>query len=74
MYVDTDVDTDAVSNGFMGKINKLGNELKYFISGTDQKKEEAKNADHAKRELESAKRELELAKQELERVKRDKGN
>ncbi len=74
MYVDTDV----VSNGFMEKINKLGNDLKYFISGTDLKKEEAKNAEHAKRELESAKRELERAKQELERVKRDaklnKGN
>jgi ABC-type uncharacterized transport system involved in gliding motility auxiliary subunit len=74
MYVDTDV----VSKGFVGEINKLGNDLKYFISGTDPKKEEAKNTEHAKRRLESAKRELELAKQELERVKRDaklnKGN
>ncbi len=72
------VDTEAVSNGFMEKINKLGNDLKYFISGTDPKKEEAKNAEHAKRELERAEIELERAKRELERVERDaklnKGN
>ena len=74
MYVDTEV----ASKGFTEKINKLGNDLKYFISGTDPKKEKAKKAERAKRELERAERELERAKRELERAERDakraKGN
>jgi hypothetical protein len=32
------VDTEIASKGFIEKINKLGNDLKYFISGTDPKK------------------------------------
>jgi len=67
MYVDTEV----ASKGFTEKINKLGNELKYFISGTDPKKEEAKNAERAKRDLERAERDLERAKRELARAERD---
>ena len=57
MYVDTEV----ASKGFVEKINKLGNKLKYFISGTDPKKEEARTAAKAKRELERAEREAKRA-------------
>ncbi|WP_299121063.1 hypothetical protein [uncultured Winogradskyella sp.] len=74
MYVDTEV----ASKGFVEKINKLGNELKYFISGTDPKKEEAKKAERAKRDLERAERELAKAKRELAKAEREakraKGN
>ncbi|WP_400075918.1 hypothetical protein [Winogradskyella sp. R77965] len=67
MYVDTEV----ASKGFTEKINKLGNDLKYFISGTDPKKEEAKKAERAKRDIERAERELERAKRELERAEHE---
>jgi len=67
MYVDTEVE----SSGFVEKINTLGNDLKYFISGTDAKKEEAKKAERAKQELERAERELERAKRELESAERE---
>lgn len=65
MYVDTEV----TSKGFFDKIQNLGNDLKYYISGTDRKKEEAKKAERAQRELEKAQRELERAQRELDRVK-----
>ena len=67
MYVDTQV----ASKGFIEKINKLGNDLKYFISGTDPKKEEARTAAKAKREIERAERELARAKRELARAERE---
>lgn len=71
-------DLDFASEAFVEKINKLGNDLKYFISGTDPKKEEAKNAEKAKRDIERAQRDLERAKRDLERAERNakkaKGN
>jgi len=67
MYVDTEV----ASKDFIEKINKLGNKLKYYISGTDPKKEEVRNAERAKREIEKAERELARAKRELERAERE---
>ncbi|EDP70937.1 hypothetical protein FBALC1_00597 [Flavobacteriales bacterium ALC-1] len=67
MYVDTEV----ASKGFIEKINKLGNDLKYFISGTDAKKEGERAAAKAKREIEKAERELARAKRELERAERE---
>ena len=70
MYVDTEV----ASKGFIEKINKLGNDLKYFISGTDPEKEKIKASEKAKREIERAERDLERAKQDLERAKRASGN
>ncbi len=65
------VDIEAASKGFIEKINKLGNDLKYFISGTDPKKEKIKASEKAKREMERAERELERAKRELERAERE---
>lgn len=67
MYVDTEV----ASKGFTEKINKLGKELKYFISGTDAKKESERAEAKAKRELERAERELARAKREAERAARE---
>nr|WP_321232995.1 hypothetical protein [uncultured Psychroserpens sp.] len=67
MYLDTEV----ASKGFLDKINTLGNDLKYYISGTDRKKEEAKKAERAQRDLERAQRDLERAKRDLERAKRN---
>jgi hypothetical protein len=67
MYADTEV----VSKGFMKEINKLGNDLKYFISSTDAKKEEAKGTSSAKLELERAEKELARAKNELAKAERE---
>lgn len=67
MYVDTEV----ASKGFIEKINNLGNDLKYFISGTDPKKEEARATSKAKSEIERAERELARAKRELARAERE---
>ena len=65
------LDTDVASKGFLNKIQELGNDLKYYISGTDRKKEEAKKAEHAQRDLERAQRDLERAQRDLERAKRN---
>ncbi|WP_299112148.1 hypothetical protein [uncultured Winogradskyella sp.] len=65
------VDTEAASKGFTEKINKLGQDLKYFISGADAKKETEKAEARAKRELERAERELEKAKREVEHATRE---
>lgn len=65
------VDIEMASKGFIEKINKLGNDLKYFISGTDPKKEEARATSKAKNEIERAERELERAKRELARAERE---
>lgn len=67
MYLDTEVS----SKEFLEKINTLGNDLKYYISGTDPKKEKAKKAERAQRDLERAQRDLERAKRDLERAKRN---
>ena len=65
------VDLNNASEGFSKKIKNLGNNLKYYISGTDHKKEKAKNTDRAKRALERAERELERAKRDLKRAERE---
>ncbi len=65
------VDIEAASKSFMDKINALGNKLKYYISGSDAKKEEAKTAERAKRELDRAEREVARAKRELARAERE---
>jgi hypothetical protein len=62
------IDTDLVSHGYSEKINNLGNDLRYFISGDDPNKKEAKAASSAKRELELAEKELARAKRELARA------
>jgi len=67
MYLDTEV----ASKAFVEKINALGKKLKYYISGSDAKKEEAKSAERAKRDLERAEREVAKAKRELERAERE---
>lgn len=64
------VDKASVSDSFYNKIVELGKDLKYYISGSSREKEEAKNAEEAKRELERAERELVRAKRELERAER----
>nr|WP_321245321.1 hypothetical protein [uncultured Psychroserpens sp.] len=65
------LDTDVASKGFLNKIQELGNDLKYYISGTDRKKEDAKKTEHAQRDLERAQRDLERAQRDLERAKRN---
>ena len=65
------VDTEATSKIFADKMNTLGTKLKYYISGSDAKKEEAKTTERAKRELERAERELERAKREMARAEGD---
>ena len=67
MYVDTEV----APKGFIEKINKLGKDLKYYISGTDAKKESERAEAKAKRELERAERELARAKREAARAARE---
>lgn len=66
MYVDTEI----ASKGFIDKINALGNNLKYYISGTSKEKEDAKKVERAKRDMERAQRELERAQRDLERSKK----
>lgn len=65
------VDLNNASKEFSKKINELGNNLKYYISGKDRKKEEAKKTERAIRDLERAEKELERAKRDLERAKRN---
>jgi hypothetical protein len=65
------LDTDSASKGFVEKINKLGADLKYFISGTDAKEEKTKAKEKAKLNMEIAERELERAKRDLERAEHD---
>lgn len=65
------VDREIASEAFLQKIKTLGNELKYFISGTSKKDEEAKTAERAKRELEHAEREVARAKRELAKAERE---
>ncbi|WP_299883851.1 hypothetical protein [uncultured Lacinutrix sp.] len=65
------VDLNYASKEFSKKINALGNDLKYYISGRDRKKEEAKKTERAMRDLERAEKELERAKRDLERAKRN---
>lgn len=67
MYLDTEV----TSKGFLDKINALGNDLKYYISGTDPKKEAAKKAERAQRDLERAQKDLERAKANVSRLKKN---
>jgi hypothetical protein len=67
MYLDTEV----ASKGFLEKINALGNDLKYYISGTDREKEEAKKVDRAQRDLERAQKDLERAKANVSRLKKN---
>jgi hypothetical protein len=67
MYLDTDV----ASKGFTEKVKKLGNDLKYFISGTDPEKETVKASEKAKLDIERAQRDLERAKRDLERAERE---
>ena len=62
---------DDVSNGFYNKIDDLGQEIKYLISGKSPNVRIQNNADRAKRELERAQRDLERAKRELERAERE---
>ncbi|WP_298901026.1 hypothetical protein [uncultured Psychroserpens sp.] len=72
------LDTDVASSAFTEKITKLGQELKYLISGTSRKEDEARQAERARRDLERAQRDLDRAKRDLERAernaKRSKGN
>ncbi|RNC88243.1 MAG: hypothetical protein ED556_03400 [Winogradskyella sp.] len=65
MYLDLDYASDTFSN----KIKILGQDLKYFISGSSKEKEDAKKLARAQRELERAQRDLERAKRDLERSK-----
>ena len=72
------LDTEVASDAFTQKVIAMGKDLKYLISGTDRKEEEAKQAERARREIERAQRDLERAKRDLERAernaKRSKGN
>jgi len=65
------MDKEVVSNGFYKKIEALGDELKYAISGRDSKTIAVQDAKRAQRDLERAKRDLERAQRDLERAKRD---
>ncbi|RZN84574.1 MAG: hypothetical protein EVB11_00545 [Winogradskyella sp.] len=66
MYLDLDYTSDA----FLEKIKAMGQDLKYYISGSSKEKEEAKKVARAKREMERAQRDLERAQRDLERSKR----
>ncbi|MDP5081760.1 MAG: hypothetical protein NWP87_03820 [Winogradskyella sp.] len=65
------LDTKASSKGFMDKINTLGNDLKYYISGTDPEDAKTKAKEKAKRDIERAERDLERVKRDLERAERN---
>lgn len=65
------LETKMVSKEFFDKINKLGDDLEYYISGIDYKKRMKKFQDDAQHDLERAKRELDRAKRNLERAKRE---
>ncbi len=60
------LNTDEASSSFQHKIETLGEELKFVISGSSHKK----GAEHAKRDLEHANQDLERAKRKVEQAKR----
>jgi len=62
------MDKVSTSDAFQNKIVDLGKDLKYYISGKNRSREEAKNAEQAKRDIEKAERDLERAKDELKRA------
>ncbi len=65
------LDKNEMSAGFYNKIETLGEELKYAISGTNSKQQAKRDSDRAKRDLERAQRDLERAQRDLERAKRN---
>lgn len=65
------LDKELAYNELHEKIQALGLELKYFISGTSKDDEDAKTTARARRDLEKAERELEQAKRELARAERE---
>ncbi len=65
------LDKDEMSTGFYNKIEALGKELKYAISGNSSKQQTKRDSDRAQRDLERAQRDLERAQRDLERAKRD---
>lgn len=65
------LDTEIASEAFTEKIKNLGKDLKYYISGTNAKKENERQVAEAKRELERAERELARAKREADRAARE---
>jgi len=62
---------DEMSTGFYNKVEALGKELKYAISGTNFKQQIKRDSNRAQRDLERAQRDLERAQRDLERAKRD---
>ena len=62
---------DEVSSSFYNKIDALGEELKFAISGSRSKNNAKADAKRAKNDLERAERDLERAKRDLERAKRE---
>jgi len=70
-YIRIYLSKDDVSTGFYHKIDALGEELKYAISGANSKTNAKRDSDRAKRDLERAQRDLERAQRDLERAKRD---
>jgi hypothetical protein len=64
------LDLDYTSDAFLEKVKAMGQELKYYVSGSSKEKEEAKKVERAKRDMERAQRDLERAQRDLERSQR----
>ncbi len=61
---------DDVSTGFYRKIDALGEELKYAISGSNSKTHKKRDSERAQRDIERAQRDVERAQRDLERAQR----
>lgn len=64
------LDRQFASDKFLNKLKNIGQDLKYYISGSSKDKEQAKKVERAKRDMERAQRDLERAQRELERSQR----
>ena len=64
------LDLESSSDKFLAKLKNMGQDLKYYISGSSKEEEQAKKVERAKRDMERAQRDLERAQRDLERSKR----
>ncbi|SHG77632.1 hypothetical protein [Winogradskyella jejuensis] len=64
------LDLEFASDKFLTKLKNMGQDLKYYISGSSKEEEQAKKVERAKRDMERAQRDLERAQRDLERSKK----
>ncbi|WP_299115457.1 hypothetical protein [uncultured Winogradskyella sp.] len=64
------LDLESTSDKFLAKLKNMGQDLKYYISGSSKEEEQAKKVERAKRDMERAQRDLERAQRDLERSKK----